>query len=153
MSAETTRRSRSTSPTSELAYRVRGIDRPVLRGVSFSIERGRSYGLVGESGCGKSTAALAIVRYLPRNGRVTGGTVAVAGRAVLALRARELRDYHARTVSMVYQNPGAALNPSLRVGDAGRGGVHRARRLRQREAPERAQGRPREGADRGPVES
>jgi peptide/nickel transport system ATP-binding protein len=101
----------------DLAYRVRGIDRPVLRGVSFSIERGRSYGLVGESGCGKSTAALAIVRYLPRNGRVKGGSVSVAGRDVLALSGRQLREYHARTVSMVYQNPGSALNPSLRVGD------------------------------------
>jgi peptide/nickel transport system ATP-binding protein len=101
----------------ELAYRVRGIDRPVLRGVSFSIRRGRSYGLVGESGCGKSTVALAIVRYLARNGRITGGSVSVAGRDVLALGGRSLRDYHARTVSMVYQNPGAALNPSLRVGD------------------------------------
>ncbi len=100
----------------ELVYRVRGIDRPVLRGVSFSIERGRSYGLVGESGCGKSTVALGIVRYLPRNGRVSGGSVSVAGRDVLSLGAKGLRDYHARTVSMVYQNPGAALNPSLRVG-------------------------------------
>ena len=99
-----------------LAYRVRGIDRPVLRGVSFSIERGRSYGLVGESGCGKSTVALALVRYLPRNGRVTGGDVHVDGEDVLALRGRGLRDYHARTVSMVYQNPGAALNPGLRIG-------------------------------------
>jgi peptide/nickel transport system ATP-binding protein len=101
----------------ELAYRVRGVDRPVLRGVSFAIERGRSYGLVGESGCGKSTAALGIVRYLPRNGRVTGGRIAVASQDVLGLRGAALRNYHARTVSMVYQNPGAALNPSMRVGD------------------------------------
>jgi peptide/nickel transport system ATP-binding protein len=100
----------------ELVYRVRGIDRVVLRGVSFAIERGRSYGLVGESGCGKSTAALGIVRYLPRNGRITSGRVAVAGQDVLALRSRGLREYHARTVSMVYQNPGAALNPGMRVG-------------------------------------
>ncbi|MGH3064966.1 MAG: ABC transporter ATP-binding protein [Gaiellaceae bacterium] len=100
----------------ELVYRVRGVDREVLRGISFSIERGRSYGLVGESGCGKSTAALGIVRYLPRNGRVTGGAVSVAGRNVLSLSGRELRDYHARTVSMVYQNPGSALNPGLRIG-------------------------------------
>ena len=100
----------------ELVYRVRGIDRPVLRGVSFSIERGRSYGLVGESGCGKSTAALGIVRYLPRNGRISAGGVSVAGRDVLALGARELREFHARTVSMVYQNPGSALNPGIRVG-------------------------------------
>jgi peptide/nickel transport system ATP-binding protein len=100
----------------ELAYRVRGVDRPVLRGISFSIDRGRSYGLVGESGCGKSTAALGIVRYLPHNGKGTGGRISVAGVDVLALRGNELRDYHAHTVSMVYQNPGAALNPSMRVG-------------------------------------
>ena len=100
----------------ELVYRVRGIDRPVLRGLSFSIERGQSYGLVGESGCGKSTAALGIVRYLPRNGRISGGGISVAGRDVLALGARDLRDLHARTVSMVYQNPGSALNPGMRVG-------------------------------------
>ena len=111
----------------ELVYRVRGVDRPVLRGISFSIERGRSYGLVGESGCGKSTVALAIVRYLPRNGRVSGGSVSVAGEDVLALSGSRLRDYHSRTVSMVYQNPGAALNPSMRVGDASGGGVHGAR--------------------------
>jgi peptide/nickel transport system ATP-binding protein len=101
----------------ELVYRVRGVDRQVLRGVSFSIERGRSYGLVGESGCGKSTAALGIVRYLPNNGRVSGGRISVAGVDVLGLRGGALREYHARTVSLVYQNPGAALNPSMRVGD------------------------------------
>jgi peptide/nickel transport system ATP-binding protein len=101
----------------ELVYRVRGIDRKVLRGVSFSIERGHSYGLVGESGCGKSTVALGIVRYLPRNGRVSGGSISVAGVDVLGLRSGALREYHARTVSMVYQNPGSALNPSMRVGD------------------------------------
>ena len=100
----------------ELVYTVRGVDRPVLRGVSFEIERGRSYGLVGESGCGKSTAALGIVRYLPRNGRITNGSVSVAGVDVLGLGGKGLREYHARTVSMVYQNPGSALNPGMRVG-------------------------------------
>ena len=101
----------------DVAYRVRGADRPVLRGVSLAVGRGESYGLVGESGCGKSTAALAIVRYLPRNGRVRGGSVRVAGQDVLSLGGRALRRLHVDTVSMVYQSPGAALNPSLQVGD------------------------------------
>jgi len=100
----------------DVAYTVRGRDRQVLRGVSLAVGRGESYGLVGESGCGKSTAALAIVRYLARNGRVSGGSISVAGQDVLALRGGGLRTYRAQTVSMVYQNPGAALNPSIRVG-------------------------------------
>jgi peptide/nickel transport system ATP-binding protein len=100
----------------DVAYAVRGRDRPVLRGVSLDVGRGESYGLVGESGCGKSTVALAIVRYLARNGKVTGGSIDVAGRDVLALGGRGLREYRARSVSMVYQNPGAALNPTIRVG-------------------------------------
>ena len=100
----------------DVVYRVRGIDRPVLRSVSFEIGRGESYGLVGESGCGKSTAALAIVRYLARNGRVTSGSIFVDGTDALARRGRALREFRARKVSMVYQNPGSALNPSMRVG-------------------------------------
>jgi len=100
----------------DVVYSVRGHDRQVLREVSLEIGRGESYGLVGESGCGKSTAALAAVRYLARNGRVSGGAISVAGQDVLALGGGALREYRARTVSMVYQNPGAALNPSIRVG-------------------------------------
>src|SRR5258708_909623 len=55
----------------EVAYRVRGRDREVLHSLGFKIARGESYGLVGESGCGKSTAALSVMRYLPENGRLT----------------------------------------------------------------------------------
>ena len=101
----------------DVVYRVRGYDRQVLRGVTFAVERGESYGLVGESGCGKSTAALAIARYLPRNGRVRGGSIEVAGVDVRALRGRRLRRYHSETMSMVYQSPGSALNPAMRAGD------------------------------------
>jgi peptide/nickel transport system ATP-binding protein len=100
----------------ELVYRVRGNDREVVRGINLEIGKQQSYGLVGESGCGKSTAALSIVRYLPRNGRVTRGSIHVAGTDVLSLRGEALRRYRRDVVSMVYQNPGSALNPALRVG-------------------------------------
>jgi peptide/nickel transport system ATP-binding protein len=100
----------------DVVYRVRGREREVLRGVSLTIAAGEAYGLVGESGCGKSTAALAIARYLPRNGRVRGGSISVAGQQVLSLGRRELRALRASDLALVYQNPGDALNPSLRVG-------------------------------------
>ncbi|MFL5822167.1 MAG: dipeptide ABC transporter ATP-binding protein [Solirubrobacteraceae bacterium] len=100
----------------DVAYEVRGRELAVLRDVSFGIGRGESYGLVGESGSGKSTMALAIVRYLARNGRVSGGRICVNGSDVLTMDARELQRLRASQVSMVYQEPGKALNPSIRVG-------------------------------------
>jgi peptide/nickel transport system ATP-binding protein len=100
----------------EISYRVRGRDLRVVRDVSFQVARGESYGLVGESGCGKSTIALAVVRYLARNGRVSDGRIAIDGQDVLALNGGQLRDLRANTVSMVYQEPGRALNPTIRVG-------------------------------------
>jgi peptide/nickel transport system ATP-binding protein len=101
----------------EVAYRVRGIDRQVLRGVSLEIAQGEAYGLVGESGCGKTTAAFAVMRYLPRNGRVSAGSINVGGNDLLAMSGAQVRHLRAKTVSMVYQNPGTALNPSIRVGE------------------------------------
>ncbi|HET8787021.1 MAG TPA: ABC transporter ATP-binding protein, partial [Candidatus Limnocylindrales bacterium] len=99
-----------------LAYLVRGIPRPVLRGVSFEIKPGESYGLVGESGCGKSTTAYAAVRYLPRNARITSGRILVAGEDITKKSGDDLRRFRTHHASMVYQDPGAALNPSTKVG-------------------------------------
>jgi len=100
----------------DVTYRVRGKDRLALRDVSFQIGRRDSFGLVGESGSGKSTMALAITRYLPRNGRLSSGSITVNDQDVGSLNAGALRLLRARTVSMVYQEPGRALNPSIRVG-------------------------------------
>jgi peptide/nickel transport system ATP-binding protein len=99
-----------------VAYRSGGRYRAVLRDLSLRIGKDEAYGLVGESGCGKSTVALAAVRYLPRNGRVTGGRIAVDGADVMGLDREALRRVRAKTISMVYQDPGKALNPSIKVG-------------------------------------
>lgn len=99
-----------------LAYVVRGIPRPVLRGVSFEVRPGESYGLVGESGCGKSTTAYAAVRYLPRNARITSGRILVNGEDITKKSGDELRTFRMRHASMVYQDPGAALNPTTKIG-------------------------------------
>ena len=100
----------------DIAYTVRGRQRAAVRDLSFRITPGEAYGLVGESGCGKSTIALALVDYLPRNGAVTGGAVTIDGKDVGSLRDESRRRQRARTVSMVYQDASRSLNPSMRVG-------------------------------------
>jgi peptide/nickel transport system ATP-binding protein len=111
-----------TDPAIELqdlgvVYRVRGADRRVLRGITLTIGRGESYGLVGESGCGKTTAAFAVMRSLPRNGRIISGSIQVNGEDLIDMSEAEVRKLRATTLSMVYQNPASALNPTIRVGD------------------------------------
>jgi len=99
-----------------VTYKVRATDRLAVRDVSFSIGREQTFGLVGESGCGKSTTALAITRYLPSNGRISGGSISVNGQDLASMGPDALRRLRARTISMVYQEPARALNPSIRVG-------------------------------------
>jgi peptide/nickel transport system ATP-binding protein len=98
-----------------VAYRVRGRDREVLQDISFRVRRGEAYGLVGESGCGKSTVAMAVLRYLARNGRVKAGRISIDGEDVESLDTVALRAMRANAISMVYQDPSRALNPSLTI--------------------------------------
>ncbi len=100
----------------EVVYRVGARARRVITDLSLAIQPGESYGLVGESGCGKSTVALAAIRYLARNGRVNRGRILVDGRDLMQLSSGELRLLRARSVSMVYQDPARALNPTIRIG-------------------------------------
>ncbi len=100
----------------EVVYRTRGHEQSILRGVSFAIPAGGAYGLVGESGCGKSTLALAALGVLPRMGRVAAGRIHIAGKDLRALGASALRRLRAQHVSMVFQDPARALNPTLTIG-------------------------------------
>jgi len=111
-----------TAPVLEIAglttsYRRGGVWARALWDVSLAIAPGEAYGLVGESGCGKTTLALASMRYLPRNGRVDGGAIRVDGIDLLKLADAELRSWRGTRLAMVYQDPVSALNPALRIGD------------------------------------
>ncbi len=99
-----------------LAYEVRGVPREVLRGVSFSIRPGEAYGLVGESGCGKSTTAYAAMRYLPPNAAITDGQILVDGTDITSIGTKELARIRSNEISMVYQDPVACMNPSMKIG-------------------------------------
>ncbi|MQA81590.1 MAG: ATP-binding cassette domain-containing protein [Streptosporangiales bacterium] len=101
---------------SGLSVRLPGAGRPVLDSVSMDVGRGEVVGLVGESGSGKSTTARAVLRLLPEHAE-TSGRVLVDGDDVLAMGPAPLRVLRASRVSMIYQDPRAALNPVRRVGD------------------------------------
>jgi peptide/nickel transport system ATP-binding protein len=99
-----------------VSYRARQRTVPAVRGLSLTIGAGESYGLVGESGSGKSTAAMTLTRYLPNRTEVSATELSVADTAVLGLDASALRAFRADTLSVVYQEPGLALNPTMPVG-------------------------------------
>jgi oligopeptide transport system ATP-binding protein len=87
-----------------------------VRGVSFALEVGETLGLVGESGCGKSVTALSIMRLLPPNASVTGGSVLLDGTDLLRVPRRAMRRIRGARIGMVFQDSMTALNPLLTVG-------------------------------------
>ncbi len=100
-----------------VSYRRAGEWTSALSNVSLAIGSGEAYGVVGESGCGKTTLALSLMRYLPRNGRVETGAIRVDGEDLLRLPPDKLRRWRGGRLAMVYQDPASALNPALRIGD------------------------------------
>ena len=99
-----------------ISYFTRAGEVNVIPGLTFALAAGEAMGLVGESGCGKSTVALAIVRYLGRAGRIMGGRILFEGGDVAGLTSEALRAMRGRRVAMVYQDPMASLNPVMTVG-------------------------------------
>ncbi len=90
---------------------VRAVD-----ALSLTIERGETFALVGESGCGKSMTALSILRLLPDSGRVSAGTVDIQGTDVVQLPEAQMRDIRGRRISIIFQEPSTSLNPVMTVG-------------------------------------
>ncbi len=86
--------------------------------VSFSVRRGETLAIVGESGCGKSVTALSIMRLVPDPpGRIVGGSVELEGKDLLGLDEAEMRKIRGNRISMIFQEPMTSLNPVMRIGD------------------------------------
>jgi peptide/nickel transport system ATP-binding protein len=99
-----------------ISYFVRAGEVNVVPEISFTLRHGEALGLVGESGCGKSTVAFAIMNYLGGAGRLTGGRILFEGRDTAKMSAEELRRIRGGKLAMIYQDPMSSLNPVMTIG-------------------------------------
>jgi oligopeptide/dipeptide ABC transporter ATP-binding protein len=108
-----------------------------VNGISFALSPGETLGIVGESGCGKSVTALAVMGILPRAGRVTGGTARYQGRDLYSQSDAEWQRFRGKEVAMIFQDPMTSLNPVLTVGGQLREAIDAHLDLSKREASDR----------------
>jgi peptide/nickel transport system ATP-binding protein len=99
----------------EIKYYTRKATLTAVRNVNFEVARGQIVGLVGESGCGKSTIALALIGLLPPNGEISGGELLFSGRDLCRLDENELQYIRGREISMIFQDPMTSLNPVFSI--------------------------------------
>jgi oligopeptide/dipeptide ABC transporter ATP-binding protein len=111
---------------------------PALGGVSFAVGEGEAVCLVGESGCGKSMAALAVMGLLPSAGKVAGGEILLLGRDLLRCSAAQMRAIRGKDAAMVFQEPMTSLNPVFTVGFQIAEAVHAHEKVSKKEALDRA---------------
>jgi oligopeptide/dipeptide ABC transporter ATP-binding protein len=97
-------------------FATRSGDVHAVDGVSFAVERGKTLGIVGESGCGKSVTALSIMGLLAPTARIETGAIRFEGRELNRLSQRELEDVRGRQIAMIFQDPMTSLNPTLTIG-------------------------------------
>ena len=86
-------------------------------GVSFELDYGETLGLVGESGCGKTTSALSIAQLLPKEGKIVGGEILLEGQDLAKLSDEQMQRFRWNDISVVFQGAMNALNPVMRIGD------------------------------------
>src|SRR5262249_15386855 len=97
-------------------FKSRRGDVHAVDGVTFSVERGKTLGIVGESGCGKSVTALSVMGLLAPNARIVEGAIRFDGRDLTELSDRELEDVRGRQIAMIFQHPMRSLNPTITIG-------------------------------------
>jgi oligopeptide/dipeptide ABC transporter ATP-binding protein len=98
-----------------LSVTIDGID--IVDDVSFALDAGKTLALVGESGCGKSITALALMRLLPEIAEVTGGSLRLDGKEISRISEKEMQSIRGNDISMIFQESGSALDPLMTVGD------------------------------------
>jgi len=98
-----------------ISYYTRAGEIPAVVDFSLTVKPGETIGIVGESGCGKSTVAMAIMQYMGANGGIKSGSITFKGRDLTTLSEYELRSIRGSEISMIYQEPFASLNPSLKI--------------------------------------
>ena len=107
--------------------------------VSFSVRRGETLAIVGESGCGKSVTALSVMRLVPDPpGRIVGGSIMLEGTDLLSLDESEMRAIRGNRISMIFQEPMTSLNPVMRIGDQITEAVRLHRQMSRKEATAKA---------------
>jgi len=99
-----------------ISFFTRAGEIPAVMDFSCTVMPGEAMGLVGESGCGKSTVALGVMQDLGVNGRIVGGTIKFKGRDLSEFSQEELRDIRGSEIAMIYQEPMASLNPAMKIG-------------------------------------
>ncbi|RED51006.1 ABC transporter ATP-binding protein [Aestuariispira insulae] len=100
-----------------ISYFTRAGEIPAVVDFNLTLKPGESIGIVGESGCGKSTVAMAIMQYMGSNGGIVGGSIKFKGRDMNEMSQEELRQLRGSDIAMIYQEPMAALNPSMTIGE------------------------------------
>ena len=99
-----------------VSYYTRAGEVPAVIDFNLKLNAGDSVGIVGESGCGKSTVSMAIMQYLGKNGAISGGSIKFRGRDMALMSPERLRAIRGSQIAMIYQEPFAALNPSMTIG-------------------------------------
>jgi len=119
-------------------FHLRTANVGAVDGISFTVSEGESVGIVGESGCGKSTVGLSIMKLLPNVGHIARGSIRVNGTDVVPLPEKEMRQIRGNEAAMIFQDPMTSLNPTMTVGQQICEAVRLHRQVTKSEARERA---------------
>lgn len=122
-----------------VSYKTHGGEVKAVRGVSFSLKKGETLAIVGESGCGKSATSLAVMGLIPQPaGRITGGTVSFKGQDTVKMSPKQKRRIQGVDMSMIFQDPMTALNPTLTIGSQLTEGIVHQKRATKAQARKKA---------------